>query len=137
MTKVKGEAATPVFIVGGGDPGSGGGGAPAGPGVPAGGVPTYTAPATAATTTGIVSPASGGAVLAPNARRDFWIQNCGTNPLFVFLGAGANTTTNVSYILKGCAVANDGSGGFVTDDEWKGAVSVAGTSPSVIAGQHL
>lgn len=138
MTKVKGEAATPVWIVGSGDAQSGpsGGGTPT-PSAPAGALPEYTAPGTSPTTTGIISPASGALVLAPGARREFSIQNCGTNPLFVFLGTGANTTTNVNYILKACAVANDGSGGFISDEIHKGAVSVAGTSPSLIASQHL
>lgn len=127
---VQGGPAVPVVIVGSEDAGGT-------PGFPAGGVPTYTAPATAATTTGVIAPATGAMVLAPNPRRDFWIQNLGTNALTVYLGTGANTTNLASYVLKGCAVAGDGSGGFVVDDEWKGAVSVAGTSPSLIAGQHL
>lgn len=135
---VQGGPAIPVSIVGVA-PGSGGasGGTPGTPGTPAGAIPEYTAPGTSTTTTGIISPASGALVLAPGARREFSIQNCGTNPLFVYLGTGANTTTLVNYILKGCTVANDGTGGFISDEFHKGAVSVAGTTPSLIASQHL
>jgi len=70
-----------------------------------------------------------GQILAANAsRKKFWFQNCGTNVLTVTLGA-------TSVQLKACDVAGDGSGGFVCDGDWKGAVSVSGTSPSYNYGE--
>jgi len=64
-----------------------------------------------------------GQVLAANpARKKWFIQNRSGNVLTVTLGA-------VSLQLKACDVAGDGSGGFLADPDWKGAVSVSGTSP--------
>lgn len=134
---IQGGSAQPVAITGVA-PGTPGAGTPGTPGTPAGGaIPEFTAPGSSTTTTGIISASTGQTVLNAGSRREFSIQNCGTNPLFVYLGVGANTTTLVNYILKGCTAANDGSGGFISDEIHKGAVSVAGTTPSLIAGQHL
>jgi hypothetical protein len=70
-----------------------------------------------------------GQILAANAtRKKFWVQNRGTNVLTVTLGA-------TSVQLKACDVAGDGAGGFVCDGDWKGAVSVSGTSPSYNYGE--
>jgi hypothetical protein len=70
-----------------------------------------------------------GQILAANAsRKKFWFQNAGINVLTVTLGA-------TSVQLKGCDVAGDGSGGFMWDPDWKGAVSVSGTSPSYNYGE--
>jgi hypothetical protein len=70
-----------------------------------------------------------GQILAANTtRKAFWFQNAGVNVLTVTLGA-------TSIQLKACDVAGDGSGGFVCDGDWKGAVSVSGTSPSYNYGE--
>lgn len=88
--------------------------------------PTSTVPATTANTPAINSSAS---ALAANANRRLWsIQNLGTNPLYVRLGAGASTTV-FHVALKAGGSNDDGNGGYIVDEMWKGAVSVAGTSP--------
>ena len=76
---------------------------------------------------------SGGDVLAANNKRKGWsIQNCGTNPLFVQLASGASATV-FHVILRGCAVADDGSGGFLeSDGTYTGIVSATGTSPRLV-----
>jgi hypothetical protein len=131
----QGGAAQPVHIMNSALSGGGSGGGQL-PGESA--VVTSPLGANSAQTTGIITPASGGNVIVPTAGRKLWmLQNSSTNPLYVFLGAGANLTTQVSFILKGCAVADDGSGGFISDDLYKGTVSVAGTSPRCIAGQLI
>lgn len=76
--------------------------------------------------------------ILPNAntsRRTIIIQNLGTSPLYVFLGAGADTVSNFHFILKGGAIAMDGTGGVFTEDtlSWTGIVSVAGSNISCIA----
>jgi hypothetical protein len=71
------------------------------------------------------------ALNANSSRRYFYIMNLGTNPLFVQLGSSCSTTV-FSKILKACAVANDGSGGDLAEDQWQGAVTIAGTSPSYV-----
>lgn len=83
--------------------------------------------AAAANTPAIVT--SGGDVIASNANRKAWaIQNLGTNPLFVRLATGASSTV-FHVVLKGCAVADDGSGGYFSDEVYTGVVSATGTSP--------
>lgn len=73
-----------------------------------------------------------GTVLAANLDRNQWaIQNLGTNPLFVRLGAGASTSV-FHVLLKGGAGADDGTGGFFSDDLYTGIVSVAGTDPRCV-----
>ncbi len=63
-----------------------------------------------------------GLLLAANpARRKFWIQNRSTSTLTVLLGAAA-------VQLRGCDLAGDGSGGFLCDSDWKGAVSLSGSN---------
>jgi hypothetical protein len=64
-----------------------------------------------------------GQVMAANPARQKWgIQNAGTNVLTVRLGDAA--------IDLRAATANDaGNGARVEDEDWKGAVSVEGTSP--------
>jgi hypothetical protein len=62
--------------------------------------------------------------------RDFFvIQNQGTNALYVKYGTGC-TTSDYDVILSACSSAADGTGGVLTDDSYKGPVSIAGTSPS-------
>jgi hypothetical protein len=53
-----------------------------------------------------------------------FIQNQDDAALAVKKGAGASPTS-LSMILKACAVADDGSGGYVVIKDWVGAVSVA------------
>jgi hypothetical protein len=78
---------------------------------------------------GAAAASATGQILAANAgRRKFWLQNRGTNVLTVSLGS-----TQVQ--LKACDVAGDGAGGFLCDGDWKGAVSVSGTSPSYNFGE--
>lgn len=76
--------------------------------------------------------ASDATALAANKARGAWmIQNLGTSPLFVRLGAGASTTV-FHVVLKGSAGNDDGSGGSFAQEAgvvWTGIVSVAGTSP--------
>ena len=70
--------------------------------------------------------------LVANPRRTQWsIQNLGTNPLFVRLGASASTTV-FHIVLKGSSVQDDGTGGYVIQDVatiYCGEISIAGTSP--------
>lgn len=77
--------------------------------------------------------ASAATALAANPRRTSWyLQNLGTNPLFVLLGSGASTTV-FHKVLKGAAVANDGTGGDIGQSDdiiYCGIITVAGTSPS-------
>lgn len=73
-----------------------------------------------------------GTVLAANQNRRAWaIQNLGTNPLFVRLDASASTSV-FHFILKGATGADDGTGGYFSDDIHTDAVSVAGTSPRCV-----
>lgn len=59
--------------------------------------------------------------LAVNPNRRRWgIQNSSTNPLTVTFGSGV-------IILAPGTSQDDGRGGAITDDLWKGAVTVSGT----------
>ena len=72
---------------------------------------------------GAAGATSAGQILAASAgRKKFWVQNRGTSVITVTLGATA-------VQLKACQAPGDGEGGFLCDGDWKGAVSVAGTSP--------
>lgn len=63
-----------------------------------------------------------GSLLAGNpSRRKFWLQNRSVSPLTVSLGAAV-------LQLRGCDLAGDGTGGFLCDSDWKGAVSVSGSN---------
>lgn len=72
-------------------------------------------------------------VMAANELRIGWsIQNQGTNPLFVKLGASASTT-DYTFILAGGGGAKDGTGGSVGQSGsavYKGVITIAGTAPS-------
>ena len=85
------------------------------------------------TSPAVLTPSSGGVVLNANTtgRNKWMIQNLGTNPLYVNLGGTASTTA-YHFVLKACAVAQDGSGGSYESGDviWQGSVSVAGTSPT-------
>lgn len=75
--------------------------------------------------------ASSATALASNPARIYWmIQNLGTNPLFVRLGAGASTTV-FHVVLKGGSGNDDGLGASISSDNvvYTGIISVAGTSP--------
>lgn len=82
----------------------------------------------AVNTPSIVTTASGDAIGANAARKLASITNLGTNPLYIRLATAASVTV-FHYVLQGCVVADDGSGGVWSDDLHKGVVSVAGTSP--------
>jgi len=75
------------------------------------------------------------ALAANSERAGFFIQNLGTNPLFVLLGSGA-TITNFNYILKGGTAANDGTGASIGQNVgvvYTGVITVAGTTPTYVA----
>lgn len=79
--------------------------------------------------------ASAGTILAANPARIGWsIQNVGSNPIFVLLGAGASSTV-YHYVLKGGTGDSDGLGGsliFMGPTVYNGIVSFAGTSPKAV-----
>lgn len=56
-----------------------------------------------------------------------FIQNLGTNPLFVRRGTGA-TSSLFNYVLQGAGANDDGTGGAIPIDDFVGVVSFAGTS---------
>lgn len=80
--------------------------------------------------------ASDTTALAANTSRIGWsIQNLGTNPLFVRLGASASSTV-FHVVLKAGAGNDDGSGGFISQMEgvvYTGVITIAGTSPRYTA----
>ena len=57
-----------------------------------------------------------------------YIQNLGTNPLFVKRGLGA-TTGSFSYIVAGGTSTDDGLGGSLVIDDFIGSVSFTGSAP--------
>lgn len=85
------------------------------------------------TTTGIVSAAT---ALALNRERGcFTIQNLGTNPLYVKLGAGA-TNSDFTIVLRAGVTNDDGTGGSLSMEAgtvYTGIITVAGTSPRYVA----
>lgn len=70
--------------------------------------------------------------IASNPARSGWqIQNLGTNPLFVRLGASASTTV-FHAVLKGGTANDDGLGASINQmagTVYTGEVSIAGTAP--------
>jgi hypothetical protein len=77
---------------------------------------------------------SAGTAISSNTARTYWnIQNLGTNPLFVRLGASASSTV-FNYVLKGGTGSDDGLGGSISSDSvcYTGDISVAGTSPRYV-----
>lgn len=70
-----------------------------------------------------------GTFLDANSNRlNFYIQNVGTGgALFLKYGAGAS---NASYnaILKAASTFENGDGGSINDNYWKGVISVSGNS---------
>lgn len=78
---------------------------------------------------------AGNALLANADRKGWSIQNCGLNPIFVRLGDSASATL-FHYVLKGCSVADDGTGGFIGGDgTYRGIISVAGTTPRFVVAE--
>lgn len=75
---------------------------------------------------------SSSTALASNTARIAWfIQNLGTNTLYVRLGAGASTSV-FHVILKAGTNQDDGLGGTVDQEDgavYNGIITVAGTSP--------
>ena len=73
--------------------------------------------------------------LASNTARSAWtIQNLGTNPLFVLLGAGA-TNAVFHIVLKGGTANDDGLGGSMSQEcgiVYTGIVTIAGTAPRYV-----
>lgn len=73
--------------------------------------------------------------IAANASRKGWmIQNVGTNPLFVRLGADASATV-YHAVLKGGTGDNDGLGASISQMDgviYTGIVTIAGTSPKYV-----
>ena len=68
--------------------------------------------------------ASASAISGPNTARRLWaIQNLGTNVLAVKLGAGASATS-FNILLKAGIAQDDGTGGYISDEIYKGPVSV-------------
>ena len=123
---VQGGPAIPVVIVGGagsngnGDPGSG--------------IPTRSVPTGDSGVQSVAIVTLAGTVLVPNGNRLAWfVQNLGTNPLYVKMGAGASTT-DFDFALKGCTAQDDGTGGYISDEIFQGTVSIAGTSPRASVG---
>jgi hypothetical protein len=75
---------------------------------------------------------SAATALEANPRRTLWyIQNLGTNPLFILYGANASTTV-FHKVLKGSTIQDDGTGGEAGQSDdiiYCGVISVAGTTP--------
>ena len=68
---------------------------------------------------------------ANEARANYFIQNCGQNPLFVKEGESCSTT-DFTFILAAGTANDNGTGGSKSSDTdgcWTGAISIAGTSP--------
>ena len=81
---------------------------------------TNSAPAPGTPTNIKVASADATALAANTARRRWFIQNVGTNPLIVSFGGA-------SVALAPGTSNDDGRGGSYSDDLWRGAVTVAGT----------
>lgn len=79
------------------------------------------------TRTGIVT-AAGTLLTSNDNRRTLIIQNLGTNPLYVKLGASASTS-DFDFVLRGGAGNDDGTGGIFSEDtlSYTGIISVAGS----------
>jgi hypothetical protein len=70
-----------------------------------------------------------GQILAGNAgRKGLIIQNTGTTNIYLLLGTGTPTSSVYHLALKGCVIADDGTGGIYNDDAWVGAVQAIGSA---------
>jgi len=78
---------------------------------------------------GIVSATT--ALAANPARISYFVQNLGTNPLFVKEGTGASVTDFTAICAAGTVNDNGtaGSIGSPSDSVFVGAISIAGTTP--------
>lgn len=86
---------------------------------------TSTAPSSAAVIT-----AAADITLAAGER--LFVQNLGTNPLFIRRATGA-TTSAFHYVLQAAGTNDDGTGGSISITDHTGVVSFAGTSVRYIA----
>ena len=65
------------------------------------------------------------------ARSNYFVQNLGTNALFVKEGSSASTT-DFTFVLAAGTGTDNGTGGSKsseTDGCWTGAITIAGTAP--------
>lgn len=70
-----------------------------------------------------------GQLLASNtSRKALIIQNTGTTKLYLVYGSATPTTTAYHVALAACTAANDGTGGIIDEDAWKGAVQAVGSA---------
>lgn len=85
------------------------------------------------TTVTTVGPETSTTAMAANSIRLAWsIQNQGTNPLYVKLGASASSS-DYTYILAAGTGAANGTGGSVGQSGsaiYYGVITIAGTAPS-------
>jgi len=72
------------------------------------------------------------ALIAMKAGDSLYIQNLGTNPLFVNRGTGASSSL-FNYVLSASTVADNGTGGVITIADFVGDVSFAGTAVRYMA----
>lgn len=86
-----------------------------------------------ASTPSIASAAT--ALAANKARLGWFIQNLGTNTLYVLLGAAASTSV-FTVALKAGSGNDDGSGGVASQEDgvvYNGIITIAGSSPRYTA----
>lgn len=66
--------------------------------------------------------------LANRSRKEMIVINTGLTTIFI--GFGFNPTqTNYTLFLSPCTVANDGTGGSLIDEAWKGPVFALSSNP--------
>lgn len=70
-----------------------------------------------------------GTVLDTNTNRlNFYVQNVGSGgALYIKYGTGASSAS-YNLILKAASTLENGDGGSITDDIWKGPLSISGNS---------
>ncbi len=76
-----------------------------------------------------------GTALASNAaRKALFVQNIGTNPLFIKFGATGASDSSMSMILAGGTLSGDGKGGSFIDEgcQVTGLVAISGVQPNYI-----
>ncbi len=77
--------------------------------------------------TAVKKTANGTVSAATPARKSITIQNHGTNPLHIAMGATASSSV-VHFILKASTAEYDGSGGIVKIEDYTGEVTAWSTS---------
>ncbi len=90
------------------------------------------------TTTGSGIASATTAAAANTARSSYFIQNLGTNPLFVKEGSGA-TTSDFTYILAAGSGNDDGTGASydsLAGQCYSGIITVAGSSPRYVINER-